>query len=314
VPARKPEGGAEGLVCGMMGVMSRRAILITFVLLIACVSGAWAVFDLPPPRLLFKYGLPPVGGPTGKTLEREGLTFIELSPGYYRMGSHALCEKGDLLGIVGSFLGFEWGTPPEHDRTECPRRWVEIPEPFFIATTEVPNEVFERFIDEHERCDYSLKDRHPAVRVSWWTANRFCDRFTEYIWKTGQLCRLPTEEEWEYACRAGTTSRYFFGEDPGRLATYAAARPDGPPFPEGGKPRLVAGLLPNPWGLFDITGNVWEWCANDGPTSEVRIFRGGGCRSGPEDCRCATRRWTVPGRRIAFLGLRPVLVAAPDES
>jgi len=236
----------------------------------------------------------------------EGLKFIELSPGYFRMGSHHLCERGNILGLLGSLIGTEWGTAPEHARTECPRRWVEIPEPFWIATKEVTNEQFESYTDDHERCEYSSEDDQPAGRVSLWGAMRFCQN--AYDWsKTEQVLRLPTEEEWEYACRAGTTTEYFFGDAPKALEVYAHYEADDT-WESDEKPIVVGSMKPNPWGLFDMTGNVWEWCSSEGPKGDSRVIRGGGCRSGSGDCRSATRRWTVPGRRIAFLGFRPVLV------
>ena len=120
--------------------MRRRFRILLLIALLALSGwGVWVILDWPPPVLLLKYGLPPAGGPTGKTKEIEGIKFIEISPGYYRMGSHYLCEKGDLLGFVGSLVGMDWGTPPKHLRTECPQGWAEIKEPFWIAETEVTN-------------------------------------------------------------------------------------------------------------------------------------------------------------------------------
>jgi formylglycine-generating enzyme required for sulfatase activity len=186
---------------------------------------------------------------------------------------------------------------------------VEIEEPFWIATTEITNYTYEDFAYEDDRrCEYSSEDNHPAVRVSWWGARRFCrelgEAFEEYEF------RLPTEEEWEYACRAGTTTAYFSGEEPDTLANWAWYETGDSPFPWNSerKPSPVGQKEPNPWGLHDILGNVWEWTESPGPNADTRVFRGGGCRSGPGDLRSATRRWTVKGRRIAFLGFRPVMV------
>ncbi len=280
--------------------------LVLLALLVMLGWVAWVVFDFPPPRLLLRYGFPPAGGPTGRHRDIEGLTYIELSAGYFRMGSHHLCERGDLLGLVDSVLGTDWGTRPEHNGTECPTRWVEIAEPFWIATTEITNRVFEDEIYDHERCAYSSEDDQPAVRVSWWSARRYCRKISEW---SDFVLRLPTEEEWEYACRAGTDTEYFFGDAPDTMCehTHHETENGSDPWDSEQKPLIVGGRKPNPWGLIDMVGNVWEWCENDGPTSNVRIFRGGGCRSGSNDCRSATRRWTVPGRRIAFLGFRPVM-------
>jgi formylglycine-generating enzyme required for sulfatase activity len=231
------------------------------------------------------------------------------------MGSHYLCERGDLLGRVGALVGFDWGTKPEHRRDECPRRWVEIPEPLWIATTEVTNLTYEQVIYEEDRRDkYSSQDEQPAVYVSFWGAKRFCreldDSLEEYDF------RLPTEEEWEYACRAGSTAEYFFGDDPAALGDYATYEKADSPFPwsSENRPGPVRAHRPNPWGLYDILGNVWEWTSSPGPSDdETRVIRGGGCRSGTGDLRSATRRWTVRGRRIAFLGFRPVMVERNEE-
>ncbi len=94
--------------------------------------------------------------------------------------------------------------------------------------------------------------RHPVVYVDWKNANDFC------LWlskKEGKKYRLPTEAEWEYSCRAGTKTRYSFGDNEGELLRYAWINTNAQ-----GKAQPVKGLDPNPWGLHDMHGNVWEWC------------------------------------------------------
>jgi len=294
-----------------------RTIVILF--LLALLSGigyvAWVILDFPPPGLILSYGLPPAGGPTGRTDEVEGVTYIELSPGYFRMGSHDLCERGDLIGRFSEMFGLSWGVPPEHKGGECPTRWVELEEPFWIAATEIPNEVFERMGGTWERSPYSKEDRQPAGRVSWRKARKFCDWLTE---RADGTFRLPTEAEWEYAARAGTTGKWSFGNSEKLLGAHAWFADNSVD-----DPHDVGTKLPNPWGLFDMHGNVWEWVADEAHEDytgaprtgeawaagdpEFRVFRGGGCMVGADDCRSSQRRWTTPKRRITYIGVRPVM-------
>ena len=91
--------------------------------------------------------------------------------------------------------------------------------------------------------------RHPAIGITWYDAQAFAQRLNDHFGEDAY--RLPTEAEWEYACRAGTTTRWFFGDDDSLLASYAWYKTV--------HPRPVGEKLPNPWGLFDIYGNAWEW-------------------------------------------------------
>jgi len=131
-------------------------------------------------------------------------------------------------------------------------------------------------------------DNYSAVFVSWLDATKFCKKLTALEHKSGKLSanqkyRLPTEAEWEYACRAGTTTAYSFGDDESSLGDYAWYLRSDDTLHE------VATKKPNPWGLFDMHGNVDEWCedwhegslsgGNDpkGPSAgSTRVVRGGG--------------------------------------
>jgi formylglycine-generating enzyme required for sulfatase activity len=140
----------------------------------------------------------------------------------------------------------------------------------------------------------------PAVRVTWYESALFA------AWLGG---RLPTEAEWEYACRAGTQTRWSCGEDERELKRYARLG--------GAAVGDVASLLPNRWGLYDMHGNVEEWCADGlrtvdavaaedpvGPLDGFRVFRGGSTHSPAVWCRSAYRGWGRPGYDWGHRGLR----------
>lgn len=166
-------------------------------------------------------------------------------------------------------------------------------------------------------------DDRPVERVSWYDAIEFCDRLSRL---TGREYRLPTEAEWEYACRARTTTPFYFGETiTSNLANYRGTstyrqEPEG----EHRKETTAVGRFPpNEFGLFDMHGNVWEWCADhwhesyDGaPTdgsawltdneSSSRLLRGGSWDGKPEHCRSAIRFRPDPDYRFNLVGFRVV--------
>ena len=158
--------------------------------------------------------------------------------------------------------------------------------------------------------------RTPVTEVSWQDAVRFCNRLSQAAGLApcyaigddpdaeGVACdgaaggyRLPTEAEWEYACRAGTTGVRYGELD--EIAWYRAN--------SGGEVHDVATRQPNAWGLYDMIGNVWEWCWDlydprvYGP---YRVFRGGGADDHPRGCRASCRRKSHPTLRIDDLGFR----------
>lgn len=152
--------------------------------------------------------------------------------------------------------------------------------------------------------------RLPVERVSWHDVMAFCEKLSQ---KTGRNYILPTEAQWEYACRAGTTTRFPSGDSdalPGRHAWYGGN--------SGVKTQPVGEKLANPWGLHDINGNVWEWCLDwygdypaegtknpTGPGSgEYRVLRGGSLRSGSNHFRPAYRYYGRPDRRSDDVGFR----------
>lgn len=169
-----------------------------------------------------------------------------------------------------------------------------------------------------------LGDDLPVEQVSWDDAVGFCGRLSE---KEGRRYRLPTEAEWEYACRAGlpteaapstakagTTDPYAGAGKPEELGWYSEN--------SGGGTHAVGKKMPNGWGLFDLRGNVWEWCEDGygeygaggeaidpkGLTREyLRVVRGGAWLYGRLSCRSASRDWALQSTRVNGIGFRAAL-------
>lgn len=160
---------------------------------------------------------------------------------------------------------------------------------------------------------YKGADR-PVENVSWDEAKEFCKRLSE---KTGKSFTLPSEAQWEYACRAGSEGDFCFGNDEGKLGEYAWYRDN-----SDGQTQPVGRKKPNAFGLYDMHGNVFEWMEDDWHHSyegapadgsawvdesraEARVARGGSWRDVAERCRSAYRFYDLPGYRNLYLGFRP---------
>ena len=150
---------------------------------------------------------------------------------------------------------------------------------------------------------------NPVEMVSWDDAVAFCEKLSSLPAEVaaGRVYRLPTEAEWEYACRAGTTTAYSFGDDAKDLGKYAWFSDN-----SGFKTHGVGEKLPNGWGLYDMHGNVWEWCSD--AEGSYRVFRGGGWGSTAWFCRSALRRRLGPSNRSVHLGFRLVLSSPSGKS
>ena len=167
-------------------------------------------------------------------------------------------------------------------------------------------------------------DDHPVEKVSWVDAVEFCDRISQ---QTGRIYRLPTEAEWEYACRAGTTTPFHFGKTiSDELANYRASSVYGKGLK--GKYREETTSVhkfnaPNNFGLHDMHGNVYEWCMDylhgryvgaptngqawlDGGDDTCRVIRGGSWNKSPALCRSASRHYISPAFRGINFGFRIV--------
>jgi formylglycine-generating enzyme required for sulfatase activity len=171
----------------------------------------------------------------------------------------------------------------------------------------------------------SLTNQRPVEEVSWNDAVKFCQRLSQ---KTGKTYRLPSEAEWEYACRAGTTTPFYFGENiTPDLVNYNGNYPYGS-APKGiyrEQTTDVGSFPPNAFGLYDMHGNVWEWCLdnrvdnyNNAPTdgsavtsqSGRKVLRGGSWFGSPRGCRSAFRGDDDPEGSSHYQGFRLVVAGA----
>ena len=219
---------------------------------------------------------------------------------------------------------------------------------FWMGKTEVTIGQYRKFLQEtgdvsgvewsDEECPlknesgYPLKDNafgknpdQPVILVSWNGANSFCEWLSE---KTGKNYSLPSEKQWEYACRAGTRTMYCFGDDADDLGDFAWYSAN-----SGGRTHAVGKKKANAWGLYDMHGNVWEWCldwydyyerpgnilewlfepfdSSGRKKKEYRVLRGGSWRYAPRGCRSASRERDRPTTTWNCHGFR--IVRLPEE-
>jgi len=218
-----------------------------------------------------------------------GMTLVKIPAGSFSMGSSSY-SKETAVHTVNFAADFWLG---QHEVTQAQYRQIMEASPI-------------RFQD----------DTLPAERVSWEDAAEFCRRLGA---RENKTYRLPTEAEWEYACRAGSRAAFCFGDDDSRLGEYAWYDAIA-----GDKTHPVGTRKPNAWGLYDMHGNVWEWCLDwyqeefysvspaadpKGPDSgQFRVLRGGCWYNRPVFCRSARRDFNGPDYRDDGVGFRVVLV------
>jgi len=249
---------------------------------------------------------------------------------WYSSASYSTANQEDsapdssTINLGGITIKFVWVPPGEFvmgdDRyaDEAPSHRVRITKGFWLGRCEVTNAQFRRFCPDHDSGMYGGRDLdgddQPVVMVNWYEANAFCEWLGE---EAEGSFRLPTEAEWEYACRAGTQSRFSFGDTPDRMGEYAW-------YDQNSKhtSHPVGQKKENAWGLHDMHGNVFEWCADwaakgystrnpsrdpKGPDAgEKRVLRGGGWAHFPEQCTVSSRFWAEPQFRQVFYGFRVV--------
>lgn len=224
---------------------------------------------------------------------------------------------------AGKFMIGSPATEEGRGGNEGPQHEVTISKPFYMGMYEVTVEQFDQFVKdagyawEKRKFNYTPRVDHPASCLCWDDAQAFCKWISK---KTGKTVRLPTEAQWEYACRAGTTTRYYFGDDVDDLGEYGHYDMDGWDGSAKGSPTVapVGSFKPNAWGLYDMHGNVNEYCEDFASTAYSpadkldpkgpeqggrRIMRGGNWSRIPEDARSAfrgTARSGIGGPREGF--------------
>ncbi len=209
----------------------------------------------------------------------------------------------------GSFMmGDEKG-----DSDEKPVHKVTISKPFYMGKFEVTQEQWEAVMGSNPSRFKGAKN--PVDRVSWEACQTFINKLNKKSADAAVTFGLPTEAEWEYACRAGSTSRYGFGDSETELAKYGWFEDNA-----GGRTHPVGQKKPNAWGLYDVHGNVWEWCGDwydgdyykkspgvdpPGPTTGAsRVLRGGSWSDPAPYCRSSYRYCLPPWFCVHCYGVR----------
>ncbi len=220
---------------------------------------------------------------------------------------------------AGQFLMGSPDSDPDALDDEKPQHQVKV-NSFAIGKYPVTQAQYEAVMGTNPSY-FSNNPQNPVEQVSWEDAQAFCQKLSQI---TGKTYRLPTEAEWEYACRAGTTTRFYFGDDANQLGDYAwyDGNSQNTTHPVGQK-------KPNAWGLHDMSGNVWEWCEddwhnnyigaptdgsawfikNDNRSQSRKCLRGGSWGSSPVNCRSADRIRDFPDYDYSSNGFRVACVS-----
>ena len=242
----------------------------------------------------------------GPTPQKEMLT-PDPTPVATPVEDMELPESADSIGMEFKLIPAGTFTMGEGDKAHE----VTLTQPFKMGIHEVTQAQYEQVMGVNAS-KYKGAD-NPVETVSWEDAVEFCRKLSELPAEkaAGNVYRLPTEAEWEYACRAGTTTKYSFGDDESKLGDYGWFSEN-----SGTKTHPVGGKKPNAWGLYDMYGNVWEWCQDwhgDYPSGAVtdpagatsgsdRVDRGGCWYNSAGFCRSAARGWGIPSFRYSSYG------------
>jgi formylglycine-generating enzyme required for sulfatase activity len=219
---------------------------------------------------------------------------------------------------AGSFIMGSPAAEPERDPDER-QHPVTISKPFYLQTTQVTQKQWAQVMGINPSRFKDCGGDCPVDSISWEDAQEFIRRLNQQ--ERVNKYRLPSEAEWEYACRAGTSTPFYTGRCVStNEANYNGNSPlSGCPKGENRKRSLPVSSFPaNPWGLYDMHGNVWEWCQDwygDYPTGHVtdptgpacgekRVLRGGSWVCVAWGIRSAIRSWLRPGDRGGVIGFR----------
>jgi formylglycine-generating enzyme required for sulfatase activity len=302
----------------------RFVLAAVWVLCVGCGEASTAVAD-PSDEAnqsgIVQEGVVPANGPksiAGKKLVENsiGMTFVRIPKGTFLMGS-----------------------PPDEEGSSDDERQHEVTltRDFYLGVYEVTQAQYKKVMgknpsyftgdkvaERNPKTGRFVRDvdsaNHPVDTVSHDEAVEFCRRLSELPDEqmAGRRYRVPTEAEWEYACRAGSKTAFSFGNNATALGSYAWYAENSNEMT-----HAVGGKKPNAFGLYDMHGNVWEWCSDwydekyyanspatdpKGPDSgSFRVLRGGSWDSEPSGVRCASRHLITPGLRSLSLGIRVVL-------
>jgi formylglycine-generating enzyme required for sulfatase activity len=236
-----------------------------------------------------------------------GMEFVLIPPGNFTMGSQISPEE----------TAEKFGGDAGWYKREHPAHPVEISQPFYLQKTEVTQGQWRSVTGENPSYFSKCGDDCPVENVSWDEIQAFLEKLNKLEGRDGaDRYRLPTEAEWEYACRAGTRSRFYTGDEDADLdrAGRYEENSKGTPHPVGGKE-------PNAFGLYDMHGNVWEWVEDDwhdtydkappdgqawidDPRAADRVIRGGSWVIDARYCRSAARLNIAPVNRYDDVGFR----------
>lgn len=277
-------------------------------------GGAWTTYSTDPAILVATGEELSVTVPVGDAV--RFFRAVELEPEPPEVPGMVWIEPGTFtMGSSNSVMG--------HNPNEGPQTQVTLTQGFWLGRHEVTQAEYQTVRGVNP--SLWMGDDMPVEQVSWDDAVAYCEQRTQQERDAGRLLegweyRLPTEAQWEYACRAGSTTRFGFGDSDSDLGWYAWYNNN-----SSGRPHPVGEKLPNAWGLYDMHGNVEEWCADGfstypggsvtdptGPvSSSYRMLRGGNFSHNALLCGSADRTYATPSSTGYRMGFRVALVPVP---